>query len=65
LLRTRWDTDATTVGGLVTEHLGHLPSPGENVTIGSFEFTVERVAGHAVETVVACRTAEEPEEREE
>jgi putative hemolysin len=65
LLRTRWDTDATTVGGMVTEHLGHLPAAGENVTIGSFQFTVERVMGHAVDTVVACRTAEEPEGGEE
>jgi putative hemolysin len=66
LLRTRWETDATTVAGLVTEHLGHLPVPGESVTIGSFEFAVERVRGHAVETVTASRTAEEePREGEE
>ena len=29
LLETTWETDATTVGGLVTEALGHLPAPGE------------------------------------
>jgi CBS domain containing-hemolysin-like protein len=66
LLRTRWETESTTVAGLVTEHLGHLPVPGEKVAIGSFEFTVERVKGHAVDSVVACRfVEEEPQEDEE
>jgi CBS domain containing-hemolysin-like protein len=61
-LHTRWDTEATTVGGLVTEHLGHLPSAGETVAIGAFELAVERVHGHAVETAIARRVAPEPEE---
>ena len=26
LLETTWETDATTVGGLVTEALGHIPA---------------------------------------
>ena len=29
MLRTMWETDATTVGGLVTAALGHLPVSGE------------------------------------
>jgi len=62
LLRTRWDTEATTVGGLVTEHLGHLAAAGEQTTIGPYEFTVEGVAGHAVETVVARRMFDEARE---
>jgi putative hemolysin len=65
LLRTRWDTEATTIGGLVTEYLGHLPVEGEQVTAGTFEFTVESVSGHAIGTVLARRIAEEPREREE
>ncbi len=64
LLRTRWDTESTTIGGLVMEYLGHLPAPGEQATIGAFEFTVERVAGHAIETVIAQRVADEPAEAE-
>ena len=56
-LETRWDTDATTVAGLVTEALGHLPSAGERVTAGEFEFAVERLSGRAVETIVATRVA--------
>jgi CBS domain containing-hemolysin-like protein len=56
LLRTEWEeTDANTVGGLVTAELGHLPAPGEQATVGDVELTVERVAGHAVETVLARR----------
>jgi Mg2+/Co2+ transporter CorC len=55
LLAGDWETDATTVGGLVTEALGHLPAPGERVTIGEYEFEIERVVDRAVETVVARR----------
>jgi putative hemolysin len=48
-----WPTVAAVVGGFVTAALGHLPVPGEHVTVEGFELTVERVAGHAVETVLA------------
>jgi putative hemolysin len=65
LLRTNWRTEATTVAGLVTEHLGHLPAAGEHAVAGAFELTVERVAGHAVESVIARRIADEPEDHEE
>jgi putative hemolysin len=65
LLAGEWDTDATTVGGLVTEALGHLPAQGERVTIGEYEFEVERVVDRAVEAAVARRlvpaASEEPE----
>ena len=53
LLRTEWESDATTVGGLITAALGHLPAPGERVQIGDHEFEVERVADRAVESVLA------------
>jgi putative hemolysin len=62
LLRTEWETDAATVGGLVTAELGHLPAPGETVTIGDYEFEVERVANHAVDTVLARRVTPVPVE---
>ena len=54
-LRTVLDSEAASVGGLVTEALGHLPLAGEAVRIGNFEFEVERVAEKAIETVVARR----------
>jgi CBS domain containing-hemolysin-like protein len=63
LLRTAWDTDASTVGGLVTAALGHLPVAGEVVTIGTHEFEVERVAERALQSVIARRvTTETPED---
>ena len=54
-----WETDATTVGGLVTAALGDLPEPGDKATIGRFEFQVERVADRALESVLAPRVAPE------
>jgi CBS domain containing-hemolysin-like protein len=65
LLKTRWDTDATTVGGLVTSGLGHLPAAGETVTIGEYEFEVERAAERAVESVLARRVVPLPDEEAE
>ena len=53
VLRASWETDATTVGGMVTAALGHLPVAGERVTIDSYEFEVERVLDRALESVVA------------
>ena len=57
LLDTRWDTEATSVGGLITAALGHLPVAGERATIGSYEFEVERVAHHALGSALARRVA--------
>jgi Mg2+/Co2+ transporter CorC len=65
LLRTTWDTDATTVGGLVTAGLGHLPVPREVVVIGDYEFEVERVADRALQSVIARRVVREPDEADE
>ena len=53
VLETAWDSDAATIGGMVTEALGHLPAPGEAVAIGDYEFEVERVAGLAPQSVLA------------
>jgi CBS domain containing-hemolysin-like protein len=64
-LRTMWETDATTVGGLVTAILGHLPSPGETVRIGDYDLAVERVADRAVESVLARRVRPDDNEGEE
>ncbi len=65
LLGTHWETEATTVGGLVTAALGHLPVPGERATVGSYEFEVERVASHALDSALARRVAPEETGREE
>jgi putative hemolysin len=62
LLRSTWETDATTVGGMVTAVLGHLPLAGETAAIGEYEFEVERVAERAVESVLAKRLVPAPRE---
>ena len=54
-LKAPIETDATTVGGYVTEALGRLPVPGDTVTIDGYSFRVERVADRAIESVVATR----------
>jgi magnesium and cobalt exporter, CNNM family len=59
-LNTVWDTDATTVAGMVTAALGHLPIAGETVVIGDYALEVERVAGKVLEAVLATRV-EPPE----
>jgi putative hemolysin len=59
LLRTQWDTDAATVGGLVTSVLGRLPVPGDRATVGNCEFEIEKVADRAVASVVTRRIVPE------
>jgi putative hemolysin len=53
MLQTEWQSEATTVGGLITEALGHLPIAGEKVTIAAFEFEVERVTERAITSAIA------------
>jgi CBS domain containing-hemolysin-like protein len=55
VLDTTWDTDASTVGGLVTEALGHIPAERETVVVGDFEFEVERVRDRIPQSVAAKR----------
>jgi putative hemolysin len=47
------DGESDTVGGRVTEALGHLPEPGETVTVCGVEMEVEALVGHAVASVLA------------
>jgi putative hemolysin len=54
-LDAMFETDATTIGGYVTEALGRLPVPGDTVTIDAYSFRVEVVADRAIEWVVATR----------
>jgi CBS domain containing-hemolysin-like protein len=52
-LGSEWETDAATVNGFITQALGHLPTPGERVIIGEFEFEVEDVRRRALVSVLA------------
>jgi CBS domain containing-hemolysin-like protein len=62
LLETTWETEATTIGGLVTAALGELPAPGDRVDVGEYEFEVERIAERAIDSVLARRVSPEPPE---
>jgi CBS domain containing-hemolysin-like protein len=64
LLNTSWETDASTMSGLVTAVLGRLPTPGDRVTVGEYELEVERVAERAVQTLIAARVVPTPVEAE-
>ena len=64
LLHTTWETEAMTVGGLVTAALGDLPSPGDRTAVGDYEFEVERVVDRAVDSVLARRVVPDTTEPE-
>lgn len=65
LLKTEWETEATTVAGLITSALGRLPNPGDRATVGDCELEVERVVDRAVESVLGRRVVPEPTEVDE
>jgi Mg2+/Co2+ transporter CorC len=62
VLETTWDTDATTVGGLVTEALGHIPSEGDTAIVGDLEFAVEQVRDRIPQSVVVKSVVHVPSE---
>jgi CBS domain containing-hemolysin-like protein len=64
-LGTKWETEAATVNGFITEALGHLPTPRERVVIGDFEFEVEDVRRRTLVTALARRVKLEPSGEEE
>ena len=64
-LGTTWDTTAATVNGVMTEALGHLPTAGDRVVIGDFEFRVEGVHRRAVVTALARRIKEAKSDEDE
>jgi len=64
LLNTQLDSEATTIGGLVTAALGRLPQRGDTATVGEYEFEVERVADRAPESLLARPVVTEPSEDE-
>ena len=43
--------DVSTVGGLVMEVLGRVPSPGESLTVAEHRVVIERVVRRRVERV--------------
>jgi len=50
--------DVSTVGGYVTQLIGHLPATGEKTRIDNFELTITKADGRRVQEVHFKRTAE-------
>jgi Mg2+/Co2+ transporter CorC len=48
---------------MVMEALGRLPSPGDTVAIGGYEFEVEQVADRVVDSVIVA-AIDQPEQKE-
>jgi len=61
-VNTPWRGESDTVGGLVMEHLGRIPSEGESLVIDGAEVEIERVEGHAVISLVVRPAPDEPED---
>ena len=51
-----WDT----VGGLIFNGLGHVPTVGESVVTSGFELTVETVEGRRITQIIAIKQSEVP-----
>jgi CBS domain containing-hemolysin-like protein len=45
------DEDVDTVGGLVLNHFGHVPAPGDKVAINGLDFQVEKMRGRGITAV--------------
>jgi putative hemolysin len=54
----RWEGESDTVGGHVTEALGHIPSVDEHITIDGVKIKVERVVHHTVASLIATPVIE-------
>jgi CBS domain containing-hemolysin-like protein len=54
--------DVSTLGGLVTAHIGRMPRPGDRVTIEGHELRVLEVRGRRVTRVLAAREPGAPPE---
>lgn len=56
--------EVNTVGGLIMTELGHLAQPGDSVMVSGVQFTVESMAGLAVNTAI-LKLPDRPEQQEE
>jgi CBS domain containing-hemolysin-like protein len=61
----QWEGDSVTVAGLIAEKLGHVPRPGEQLTIDGIALEVESVAHHVVRSVLVLPLPPRDDERED
>src|SRR5690242_10531325 len=56
------DSDAyNSIGGLVLDTLGHVPKPGETLTVADFDLTVDALRGNRIEVIrVTRRSSAQP-----
>jgi putative hemolysin len=59
------ETESTTIGGLVTEWLGHVPNPGESVEKNGVRLEVLAADDFRVDRVRISRVPDDPEEEAE
>ncbi|HEX6559278.1 MAG TPA: transporter associated domain-containing protein, partial [Longimicrobiales bacterium] len=51
---TLWQSESLTVAGLIAERLGHVPQPGETLSIDGVSLEIERTDHHVVTSVLAA-----------
>ena len=52
------DEEVDTIGGIVTQAFGHLPAPGESVTIKNFDFTILHADNRRIRQIKVMRNIE-------
>lgn len=63
-LGATWEGESDTLGGIVTERLGHLPVAGERITVDGVAVEVEAVAHLAVHALIVTPRIPGDEDRE-
>jgi CBS domain containing-hemolysin-like protein len=53
------EADVSTLGGLVTAHIGRIPRPGDAIRVPGFELRVLEIRGRRVTRVLAARRADD------
>jgi CBS domain containing-hemolysin-like protein len=47
-----WEGESNTLGGIVSEHLGRIPAPGDTANIEGIDVEIEAVESHAVTSLL-------------
>ena len=55
----RWEGNVDTIGGYVTEILGHLPMAGEHINIDGIELEIEEISHRAIRSILVKPVSQE------